>query len=145
MTDRDLATTLGDPEGALAPKIGEFLQGVLGQFGAVAVRATAGTHARNLSLLREGGAIAATAEADVDRAGRHRREALRVALAHGGSPRVVSTTCSAGPRTTPRNSTAYSRRPPGTTARGSGAARALSPRSPSASPERRRSSIASSA
>ncbi len=56
MSDRALATTLGDREGLLAPKIEELLPGVVGRFGVMAVRANAGTHPRDLSLLREAGA-----------------------------------------------------------------------------------------
>ncbi len=89
MTDRALATTLGDRGGVLASKFEELLPSVVRRFGVVAARATAETHPTSLSLLRESGAIVATAESDVNRAGWHRREALRMALAHGSSPRVV--------------------------------------------------------
>jgi hypothetical protein len=90
VTDQALATTLGDREGVLASKIEEILPpGVVRRFDFVAVQATTTTHPRNLSQLHEGGVVLATAEPDTNRIGRHRREALRMALAHGSSSRIV--------------------------------------------------------
>ena len=90
MTDQALATTLGDREGVLASKIEEFLPGVVRRFDVVAVQATTATHPRILSQLQvEGGIVLATAQPDTNRIGRHRREALRLALAHGSSSRIV--------------------------------------------------------
>lgn len=90
MTGQALATTLGDQEGDLATKIEELLAEVVRRFDVVAVQATTATHPRVLSRLREeGGIVLATAEPDTSRIGRHRREALRMALAHGSSSRIV--------------------------------------------------------
>lgn len=89
MTDRALATTLGDPEGVLASKILEFLPSVLGRFEVVAVLATTATYPGILSLLQEARIFLSTAEPDIDQIGRHRREALRMALAHSNIPRIV--------------------------------------------------------
>jgi hypothetical protein len=89
VTDQALAVTLGDREGVLASKIEELLPGVIRRFGVVAVQATTATHPRILSRLQEGGVVLATAEPDKNRIGRHRREALRLALARGSSSRIV--------------------------------------------------------
>ena len=89
MPDQALATTFGDREGVLASKVEELLPGVVRRFGVVAVQATTATHPRTLSELQEGGVVLATAEPDTNMIGRHRREALRMALAHGSSSRIV--------------------------------------------------------
>ena len=90
MSDQALATTLGDGEGVLASKIEELLPGVVRRFDVVAVQATTATHPRILSQLQEeGGVVLATIEPDINRIGRHRREALRMALAHESSSRIV--------------------------------------------------------
>src|SRR5688500_19006602 len=90
VTEQALATTLGDREGVLASKIEELLPGVVRRFEVVVVQATAVTHPRILSQLQEeGGIVLATAEPDTNQIGRHRREALRMALAHGSSSRIV--------------------------------------------------------
>ena len=89
MTNQALATTLGDKEGALASKIEQILPRVVRRFEVVAVQATTPTHPRILSQLQVGGIVLATAEPDTNRIGRHRREALRMALAHGSSTRIV--------------------------------------------------------
>ena len=89
MTEPALATTFGARAGILASKIEDLLPGVVRRFDVVAVQATTATHPRVLSQLREGGVILATAEPDTNRIGRYRREALRMALAHGSSTRVV--------------------------------------------------------
>ena len=89
MPDQALATTFGDREGVLASKVEELLPGVVRRFGVVAVQATTATHPRTLSQLQEGGVVLATAEPDTNMIGRHRREALRMALAHGSSSRIV--------------------------------------------------------
>ncbi len=89
MTDQSLATTLGDPEGVLDPKIEELLPGVVRRFDCVAVLATTDTHPRILSRLREDGGVLATAEPDIDQIGRHRREALRKTLTHSSNSRIV--------------------------------------------------------
>ncbi len=90
MNDQALATTLEDREGVLASKVEELLPGVVRRFDVVAVQATTATHPRILSQLQEeGGIVLATVERDTNRIGRHRREALRMALAHGKSSRIV--------------------------------------------------------
>jgi hypothetical protein len=89
VTDQTLATTLGDREGVLASKIEELLPGVVRRFDVVAVQATTDTHPWILSQLQEGGVVLATAVPDIDQIGRHRRETLRMALAHGSSSRIV--------------------------------------------------------
>lgn len=89
MTNQALATTLGDREGVLASKIEELLPGVVSRFDVVAVLATTATHPRSLSWLKEGGINLTTAEPGTNRIGRHRREALRTALARGCSSRIV--------------------------------------------------------
>jgi hypothetical protein len=66
VTDRALATTLGDPEGVLASKILEFLPSVLGRFEVVAVLATTATYPGILSLLQEARIFLSTAEPDID-------------------------------------------------------------------------------
>lgn len=89
MTDWALATTFGDREGVLASKIEGLLPGVVRRFDVVAVQVLTGTHPRILSQLQEGGVILATAEPDMNRIGRHRREALRMALEYGSTSRIV--------------------------------------------------------
>jgi NADPH:quinone reductase-like Zn-dependent oxidoreductase len=89
VTDQTLATTLGDREGVLASKIEELLPAVVRRFDVVAVHATTDTHPRIRSQLQEGGVVLAIAVPDTDQIGRHRRETLRMALAHGSSSRIV--------------------------------------------------------
>jgi hypothetical protein len=90
VNDQALATTLEDREGVLASKIEELLPGVVRRFDVVAIQATTATHPRVLSQLQqEGGIVLVTLERDPNRIGRHRREALRMALAHGKSSRIV--------------------------------------------------------
>ena len=89
MTDQTLATTLGDREGVLASKIEELLPAVVRRFDVVAVHATTDTHPRIRSQLQEGGVVLAIAVPDTDQIGRHRRETLRMALAHGSSSSIV--------------------------------------------------------
>jgi hypothetical protein len=90
VNDQALATTLEDREGVLASKVEELLPGVVRRFDVVAVQATTATHPRILSQLQEeGGIVLATVERDTNRIGRHRREALCMALAHGSSSRIV--------------------------------------------------------
>jgi hypothetical protein len=89
VTDQTLATTLGDREGVLASKIEELLPEVVCRFDVVAVQATTDTHPRIRLQLQEGGVVLATAVPDTDQIGRHRRETLRMALAHVSSSRIV--------------------------------------------------------
>jgi hypothetical protein len=89
VTDYALGTTLGVREGALAPKIEKLLPAMLDRFDVFAVQAMTYTHARVLSLLKEAQAMVAVTEPDKNLVGRHRREALRMALSAGEDHRVV--------------------------------------------------------
>jgi hypothetical protein len=75
---RALAATIGDREGALAPKIEAWLPELAKRF-SVFVQATTVTSEHDIAALLNGGAAVLTAEPNFDLIGRHRRQALRQA------------------------------------------------------------------
>jgi hypothetical protein len=82
-----LAVTVGDREGALTAKLDQLLPELLGRVDVVA-KATTVTHDRLLAILDDAGVVVTTSEPSANHIGRHRRDALGMALAQGAE-RVV--------------------------------------------------------
>ncbi len=83
MPEAALAVAVADPQGHLAGKLDRLLPGLCERFGPLAVHATACTHRNVLDPLESAGASLTTAPADPDAIGRHRREAVALALKAG--------------------------------------------------------------
>lgn len=76
-----LATTVHDSDGHLRSKLDGLLAPLASRFGAIAVTATSATHPEVLTRLERTGASIHTEAPHWDLIGRHRRDALRRALA----------------------------------------------------------------
>ena len=83
MTRAALALAVDDPQGHLVGKLDRLLPGLRERFGDLAVHTTASTHRGVLDLLESAGAGLTTSPADTDAIGRHRREAVALALEVG--------------------------------------------------------------
>lgn len=84
-----LALAVHDPPGHLAGKLDALLPGLRERFDPLAVHATATTHGGILKRLESAGSRLATAPADTDAIGRHRREAVALALEGGAGGHVL--------------------------------------------------------
>lgn len=89
MSDTALATVVHDPQGHLLGKLDGLLPGLRGRFDPLTAHATASTHRGILERLEAVGAGLTTAPADTDAIGRHRREALALALKTGATAHVL--------------------------------------------------------
>ncbi|WP_163098079.1 hypothetical protein GL267_012595 [Acidithiobacillus ferrianus] len=74
------ATTVADRDGALFPKLEMFMPEITRRFPVIGCIATHSTDRRVLCLLESAGVRLATIRADPDAIGRHRREAVALAL-----------------------------------------------------------------
>lgn len=83
MPETALALAVADPEGHLVGKLEELLPGLCKRFDPLAVHATISTHQGVLVQLESVGAGLTSAPADPDAIGRHRREAVALALEAG--------------------------------------------------------------
>ncbi len=84
-----LALAVSDPQGHLVDKLGELLPEMCGRFGSLAVHTTLSTHRGVLDVFESVGASLASAPADPDAIGRHRRGALALALRAGTFDHVL--------------------------------------------------------
>ncbi len=83
-----LALTVADPQGYLVGKLEDLLPGMRQRFDALAVHTTTSTHRGVLGLLQSAGVSLASA-ADPDAIGRHRREAVALALETGAVDHIL--------------------------------------------------------
>lgn len=83
MPEAALAVAVADPQGHLVDKLDELLPELCGRFDLLTAHATTSTHRGILERLKSVGAILATAPADSGAIGRHRREAVTLALKAG--------------------------------------------------------------
>ncbi|CAA9438237.1 MAG: hypothetical protein AVDCRST_MAG22-3851 [uncultured Rubrobacteraceae bacterium] len=84
-----LAVAVADPRGHLVGKLDSLLPGMRERFDPLAVHTTTSTHPGILDLLEPVGARLASAAADPDAIGRHRREAVALALESGAVDHVL--------------------------------------------------------
>jgi hypothetical protein len=89
MTKPFFATTVADREGHLFGKLRELLPAVLARFQGLAVLATTTTDERVLTLLESVGASIDTTEPDGNVIGRHRRQAIALALEKGVAEHIL--------------------------------------------------------
>ena len=89
MPEVALALAVDDPRGHLAGKLSELLPGLCERFAHLAAHTTTSTHRDVLGPLESAGASLKTAPYDVDAIGRHRREAVALALEAGASDHIL--------------------------------------------------------
>ena len=89
MAEVALALAVADPRGHLGGKLNELLPRLRERFDPLAVHATISTHRDILERLESAGAVMATAPADPDAIGRHRRGAVALALEAGAVDHVL--------------------------------------------------------
>jgi hypothetical protein len=84
-----LALAVHDPRGHLVGKLDKLLSGICERFDSLAVHATTSTHRGILERLQSVGANLRTAPADSEVIGRHRREAVGLALEAGAVGHIL--------------------------------------------------------
>jgi hypothetical protein len=84
-----LALAVHDPQGHLVGKLDKLLSGLCERFDSLAVHATTSTHRGILERLQSAGASLRTAPADSEVIGRHRREAVGLALEAGAVGHIL--------------------------------------------------------
>ena len=89
MPETALALAVADPRGHLARKLDELLPGLRERFDPLAVHTTTSTHRGVLEPLEAAGASLKSAPYDIDAVGRHRREAVALALGAGASDHIL--------------------------------------------------------
>ncbi|MGH2542265.1 MAG: hypothetical protein ACRDIB_05700 [Ardenticatenaceae bacterium] len=83
-----LAVTIADPHGDLVGKLADLISRIGERFSVLSVAATNSTDERVFDLLRSAGARITTAKPNADAIGRHRREAVALALKSGSASHV---------------------------------------------------------
>jgi hypothetical protein len=89
MTKPIFATTVADRQGDLLDKLRELLPAVTSRFEGITVLATTTTHERVLALLESAGAVVHTSEPNGHIIGRHRRQAVGLALQRGDAEHLL--------------------------------------------------------
>lgn len=89
MPKATLALAVADSQGHLVGKLNKLLPGLCERFGSLAVHTTTSTHRGILERLESVGASLAAAPADSDAIGRHRREAVALALKAGVADHIL--------------------------------------------------------